>query len=445
MEVKLSMDTAQWQDWFVKAQSSAQLVKSFLSLYRDNDDLLNDVKFETLWQKVILTKFYIEHLGKNEELMLKRCIVLWNSFPKANFKTMDTYKAFIKILTTFNNVMRKYKLKNVETCKGCNSNTYETLYKIAGEDCKCTICEACQEELKQNKKCPACSEKCSKFTSKWVRDNSFTEEYNKFKANMNAFYMDVVNNLCFGDSLLPESAVIDAIIVDVLPKSKAQLEHTDDQLFDLNISPSIKSTLFQLLLSFKQKLVEDHLNQVLSKSSKYIETNYETKDIVNVKLMYTNSIEDQFYSKGLRAAKKVDNLNADIQLGLRFFGEALDEFSLDDYEKSTVRQNSIQELKLIAKIKFCLTTCARLIFECDYINQTHTKFIQMTQQFVEANKSCLWFRFFLIKQIFRKYGKADLIKSTQMDMFKWIVPGDLLANSADVSCLLYIYIWVKTH
>ena len=429
-----------WHEWFIKAQTSALLIKSFLNLYPQND-LLNDPDFETLWQKVILTKFYIEHLGYTDNMMLQRCITFWNYFKSnVNFKTHATYVSFFKILKSLNTMKKTATLKDIEKCKGCNLKTYKSLFKVASKECNCTMCEKCLDELNSTQKCPACSETCPTFVSKRVRDNSFTDEYNKFKANMNAFYMDVVNNLCFGDSTLPESAVIDAIIVDVLPKSKAQLEQTDDQLFDLNISPSIKSTLFQLLLSFKQEVIEEHLDKVLSKSAKYIETNYETKDIVNVKLMYTNSIEDQFYSKGLRATKKVDNLNADIQLGLRFFDEVLDRFSLDD-EMSTVRQNSIQELKLIAKIKFCLITSARLIFECDYINQTHTKFVQMTQQFVEANKSCLWFRFFLIKHIFRKYGKADLIRSTQMEMFKWIVPGDLLGNSANVSCLFYI--WVK--
>jgi hypothetical protein len=422
------MDIAQWQEWFYKCMNCIALIKTYLNI-DPNKELLKDSKFEALLQKAILVKFYIEHLCNDEEILFKRCIAFWNYFDeRTNFKTYETYKKFITIIKSYNKLIKNAKSKDVEKCKGCDSITYASLYKLNNKDCKCLICENCLEEVRTLNKCPSCSNKIQNSnanSSNKILDNSFLKQYNNFKENLNCLYMDVVSNLCFDGSTLPDDDVINAIIEDLLPKTKTETSETsDDQLFDLNLTPSIKSTLFQLLLNFNQQEIEKHLNKILSKSSKYVKENYNTEDIMNVKLMYLNSIEDQFYSKGLED-KLNEKLNIDVKLGISFLNDLLGTVILNE------SLSAIQELNLIAKIKFCLYTCAKLLFECDYINQIHTRFVQMMKEFIEVNKDCLWFRFFLIKQIFRRYGKSELLKSTQMDMFTWIVPQDLLTT--DVS------------
>ena len=400
MNVDKNMKMNEWQEWFFNCINVVQLIKIYLNL-DTKTELLKDIEFEALWQKVILTKFFIEHLCYNEEILFKRCIAFWNYFDnKTNFKTFETYQKFVQILKTFNTVVKKEKSKEVEKCKGCGSDMYASLYKLNNnKDCSCLICEKCLEEVKTLRKCPACSQSCLNTDGfKKIRENSFASEYSNFKGNLNCLYMDVVSNLCFGgsSSSLPVEEVIYAIIEDLLPKAKTeQPAKTDEQLFDLNISPSIKSTLFQLLLNFNQHEIEKHLNKILSKSSKYIMENYNTEDIINVKLMYQNSIEDQFYSKGLED-KQNEKLNLDVKVGLSFLNDSLDVMILNE------SVSTIQHLNLIAKIKFCLNTCARLLFELDYIDQSHTKFIYMMRDFIETNKDCLWFRFFLIKLIFRR-------------------------------------------
>ena len=425
MSVSESMEISEWQEWFIKCKNAVILIKAYMNLDLDAN-LTKDPEFEALWEKVILVKFYIEHICYNEEFLFNRCIVLWNFFKeKTNFKKYETFQLFTKILKSINNMLKKQKIKDAEKCTGCSSNMYESLFVLNNKKCKCSICEKCLEEVKATKKCPGCSEESSNLSNlQKLRDNPFVDEFNKFKTNLNCLYMDVVSNLCFDGSILPEKEVINAIINDLMPKTKVeQSENKDDQLFDLNLSPSIKSTLFQLLLNYKQEEIEEHLNSILSKSANYVKVNYSTSDILNVKLMYLNSIEDQFYSKGLDS----DNLNFDIELGISFLDDLLANFT------PSVNSSVISELKTIAKIKFCLITCSKLVFECDYINQMHTRFIQMTQTFIGNNNNCLWFRFFLIKHIFRRYGKEESLKSTKLEMFSWILPQYLLQSSVDVS------------
>jgi hypothetical protein len=112
--------------------------------------------------------------------------------------------------------------------------------------------------------------------------------------------MDLVNDLCFDDkNNLPESEVIDTIMQNLMPKTKIKIELENDQslLLDFNLNKSIKSTLFQLLLNYKRNEVVAHLERILSESSKYLETNYRIEDLIGLKLMFINSIEDNFSSK----------------------------------------------------------------------------------------------------------------------------------------------------
>ena len=52
------------------------------------------------------------------------------------------------------------------------------------------------------------------------------------------------------------------------------------------------------------------------------------------------------------------------------------------------------------------------------------------RRFVEANRTATRFRFFLIKQIVKRYGKDALANLPKNSDFSWIVPQELLAQSA---------------
>ena len=53
------------------------------------------------------------------------------------------------------------------------------------------------------------------------------------------------------------------------------------------------------------------------------------------------------------------------------------------------------------------------------------------REFIEQNAACIWLRFFMIKQIFKRYGKEVMLSLRQKATFKWIIPEDLASNAVD--------------
>ena len=171
-------------------------------------------------------------------------------------------------------------------------------------DCekKCDICEVCFKQIKN--RCPGCQDKLTRSH----KAKKLTSKNISFKKSL---------NLCFDDkNNLPESEVIDTIMQNLMPKTKTELENDQSLLLDFNLSKSIKSTLFQLLLNYKRDEVVAHLDRILSESRKYLETNYRVEDLIGLKLMFINSIEDNFSSKQSfnMTSSKID---LDIELATR--------------------------------------------------------------------------------------------------------------------------------
>jgi len=226
--------------------------------------------------------------------------------------------------------------------------------------------------------------------------------------------MEIVTKLCLdGSKILPDASVINSIIDYLLPKSKH--ENTLPTL-DFNLSPSIKSTLFQLLLNYdkinNKNDVEKHLNEIFSKSAKYLKENYSTDDIIDLKLLYINAIEDSFY------CKQTENENLNIELGIEFLND-LNEFVLS---------SQVEQFKVIAKIKFVIATLANLMAKQEIENELELNFIKMSKNFFQTENLSKWPRFFMIKYVFRRFGKNVLISHKNNILFNWILP-DIATNN----------------
>lgn len=97
--------------------------------------------------------------------------------------------------------------------------------------------------------------------------------------------------------------------------------------------------------------------------------------------------------------------------------------------------NELDQLETIAKIKFIVVTFARVFSKYESCeSQNKVNFVKLVELFVDSCES-MWPRFFLIKYVFRKYGKNVLMGSKNSDLFEWIIPNELIAHSNDVNCL----------
>ena len=426
------MNPADWENWFTNVKKVSFLVENFINLFpcdnnNNNEQFLDKYgEFKSLWQKVTLLKFFIEHLCHLDKLLYLRCITLWNSFDKSielkNFKYFEKLLKFLKNISTM--MEKKYTL----VCKGCNMSKTQQKFNKTACPKECLICEDCTQEIVSRNRCPVCSKQASSIKLSPIN----SDQLKQFKTSMNCFFMDLVSNLCFENvNNLPEKEVIDAIIESLLPKPQVKA-NTEELLFlDFNINKSIKSTLFQLLLNYNKKDVELHLNKILSKSNEYLKQHYNSDDLIDLKLMYVNSIEDNFYSKGT-FDKSVLNVDLDAKLGNSFLKDLVNEtMSCTDKDVKT-----INELKMVAQIKFSLVTLAKLFAEHpedrEY-NQIGLEFIKTAEDFIQ-NSLSMWPRFFLIKYIYRRYGPNILMSSLKNELFNWIIPEEMVKS--DEVCFL---------
>ncbi len=410
------MKQLEWNEWFKRTKKFSLLIETFIRLFpqdKENEKEEEEYsQFRSIWHRVVILKFFIENICHIDDKMYVRCIQLWNYLDtemqgeiqrkiKINFKKYQSFERLMKFLDMINKSLLKH-------CKGCNKPML-SFYSIG---CKpeCNICEQCKEEFKASvlRKCPVCSN--DKFT---IADIKETCNYSKLKSGFNCFFMEIVTNLCLdGTSDLPESTVIESIIENLLPKMKRN-EESKLIVLDFNLSPSIKSTLFQLLLNYNQKDVEKHLTAIFSKSAQFLKENYKTEDLADLKLIYINSIEDNFYSK--RTLNKHDeNLNLDMKLGLQFLNDLCDSNESPD--------ELIEQFKIIAKIKFIIVTLSKVISQLNEEESIQMSFIRMAKRFMQSSSK--WPRFYLIKYIFRRFGKNLLMNTRKIDSLNWILPDD---------------------
>ena len=124
------MKNTEWQDWFNDVKKNTRLIEHYIALYSSelNADNNNETaepntndsftlnSFRSVWQKVLLLKFFIEHLCHIDQALYVRCITLWNYFEKdLDLKEMKHFAKLFKFIKMISNMMdKKYSV----TCKG---------------------------------------------------------------------------------------------------------------------------------------------------------------------------------------------------------------------------------------------------------------------------------------------------------------------------------------
>jgi hypothetical protein len=456
--VSVDLRDHDWKNWFNNVQNSSQVIEAYMQTsYRETCQ-----EMSSLWQRCTLAKLFIQHFCSMNVELYKHCIRLWNFFntEPTDFKTLRSFKQLETVLSPVCKLYKGGLARFKEKCPGCAYENFEFLYKSCKNNCH--VCEECIREVKSHKKCPSCREKIDNFSQFAQIDsvgrkkpNEFKKKLDQFRSVMNCFLMDLITNCTFNkqiDQALPEKEVIDYLIELLMPRGAVKPLPTASQgqngssttLFDLNLNPSIKSTLFQLILSYDQANIEQHLSSIFSKSKSFLVANYDSTDLVDLKLMYMNSIEDSFYSKSTRDTSNL-NLSLDIELACQFLESDLRHLSAHGaharspatsvtiiYRSHCPRDQDaadIIEFKLVAKIKFCICVLAKLLVEFDRANTLHLKFLEMSKRLIERNvDNCIWLRFFLIKNIFRRYGKSESVKSSNDSLFSWIIPKQFLSD-----------------
>jgi hypothetical protein len=398
------------------AKKFSPLVQKFSSLFEAElskaENMADYNTLRSLRQRVTFQTLFIEYLCIKYDKLYAICLTAWNylKIELSDFKSFQTFEKFVKVLEiSLKRIRKEYP---IITCQGCNSNEYRHLsYTDLCLDC--FICDQCERELQTTAICPKCRKTTTDKIISYRKEDENSEKVNQFKYDLNCFFMNVITNLCFNyheSQCLPEEKVINKIIEILLPKPLGHSAQTDS-LIDLNLSPSIKSTLFQLLLNYTQENIEEHLKNIYEKSSRYLKANYNINDLDNLTLLYINSFEDSLYSKST-TIKEDSNLAVDVVSALDYIEEII-----SNYKRFSAQQEKIVQWKQIAKMKFSLITFAKLIEIYDKENENH---FRLGDRIRILSSDCVQLRYFLIKQIFRHYGRNKLDELSQDEHLSWI-------------------------
>ena len=104
-----------------------------------------------------------------------------------------------------------------------------------------------------------------------------------------------------------------------------------------------------------------------------------------------------------------------MKLGLQFLNDLCD---LDESPEIIIEQ-----FKLIAKIKFIIVTLSKVISQLNEDDDIQMSFIRMSKRFIHQSSS-VWPRFYLIKYVFRRFGKNLLMSTRKINSLNWILPDD---------------------
>jgi hypothetical protein len=117
------------------------------------------------------------------------------------------------------------------------------------------------------------------------------------------------------------------------------------------------------------------------------------------------------YSKST-TIKEDSNLAVDVVSALDYIEEII-----SNYKRFSAQQEKIVQWKQIAKMKFSLITFAKLIEIYDKENENH---LRLGDRIRILSSDCVQLRYFLIKQIFRHYGRNKLDELSQDEHLSWI-------------------------
>ena len=178
---------ADWKIWFADIKNSSQIIESYIQFYSRKFD--HETKeLNSLWQRCILVKLFIQHFCSLDALLFKRCIILWNFFTNddsIDFKTLNTFERLEKFLEMLYKPYQGTLSKENKVCKGCDSLEFDFLYKSCAKNC--FICENCIKEMRTTKMCPSCSQNIEDNNSQFIQVNIILLFISKKKLSFNFF------------------------------------------------------------------------------------------------------------------------------------------------------------------------------------------------------------------------------------------------------------------
>ncbi|ESO09860.1 hypothetical protein HELRODRAFT_190307 [Helobdella robusta] len=380
------------------------------------------------WNRIVAMKLFFNNVCQNfqeNNFDVERLDFLWNFLgDKPDFKEVRVLNNVEKYLELCNTkAIKRHLGKQLDMkCCHCSKGTVSIQSK-----CCHRYCKPCFLIIINHKhgRCCVCNSVFTEEEKKPIEvDKKKVQCYESYKQRVNAFLISLVSQLCFAGRTPPSAQVVaklmgyvtlhghslkinedssDSSAGNEMPESEL-LMTVDMAKNCIDPTPVVRSFLLQMLLRYQIEDVEDYLDNFFEESLRLINENHE--HIVELCALCLHCFEDHFYNLGLKQQ----------QTKLRFILNLW-----KSYDVPTVNQGllGVKKLQKVALIQYGLHELAGAI--C------------ISSNGIGTDGSV--FRYFLIKQIARRFGIKLLIELSQQPRWHWIIgpneTNDQLKQPAD--------------
>ena len=395
--------------WEGEADRLQSLVNQIIS-EESHDETIQAIRFQ--WHRILIIRLFLHHVFPRVmdphlmKAILPKVKSMWMYLKTPDLKTHATFKSVIQLLKIVNiQAAKLHYTGGVNECAKCG----ETPKQAVALPCGHVACEDCLKDFvnqRGEKRCPAGKCKNPKIPEEFEIKSTLDVEqavkkHSEFRATLNLFFMDVVENFCFNESKNPpEDKVLDALLEFVTTKAideEEKLKTKELSPFSehgVDTTPVIRSFILQLCMKCDKRQASYHIQAFLDHKKRILPSE---EDSIELAQLYINCAEDLSRQTIFKAEKNTD----DIMLGTAI--QALDKYN----EFSATNFSDVQTLDAIAEIRLALCVVANVLSTSLLnLSQLQHQLIEEAMRFVDGKEFA---KEFLVKEVCLKH-RSDAVE-----------------------------------
>ncbi|XP_072098539.1 E3 ubiquitin-protein ligase rnf213-alpha-like isoform X2 [Mobula birostris] len=391
-------------------------------------------QIRTNWDRALVLCVFIEHVvltasdidPRLQEIAVNHCSQLQKILrTSSDLKKYKTVEGMIEVLQSCNEVSSKLDYRfGIKECPVCLG----VLNDPACLPCGHSFCIECLERsLTVQAFCPKCREDVpgSHKVQVSIQLKMALKKHNDFRQRCNMFFMEVVSRFCFSEDSPPCDEVIELLLslliaVREAPGGHLYMTRTLTPFSEcVDINPVIRSVLLKLLMHYSFDKVKDFLQTYLSNLEEKIFSKDHLKEVY---LLFIRCFEDSVYAHfehhgGLDSGEL---LKQNCGFASRFARQQV----------ATCEENAIEYLQNAARLRFCFSLTAQLMYEsCNRKDIMH----KATKEnfFQHMKMICLhsdndWYRVYLMREVYDQYGMDFVQSLSQLQEYHWSFPDQII-------------------
>ncbi|XP_072028883.1 E3 ubiquitin-protein ligase rnf213-alpha-like isoform X2 [Amphiura filiformis] len=385
--------------------------------------------------EIFFMNMYTSPRYDTHQTIFKMGLPVWNAFAGGSeMKSIKTIKRVKNLLENITKHAAKIDFKYGLECTICLSEVTNPVFL----ECQHVFCNSCISDMLAGgqRKCPTCKKPVAQSFQPEVADKRAFEKFQDFKERRNAFFFEIVSQLCFADNTPPDEKVVEGLLKLVVGRSSdaPQEEGVTFNTDCIDHTPAIRVVILRLLLQSSMERTTQYIDRYLRDIKPATGEDLELAS--QVCLMFFFCHEDFWFRE---AALALDPKLTLIEEATKRLTSAKDGL----FNQSEVP--NVKTLESIAEARFGLIITAQFVHEMSVDEEILKKYKSLNYLFEAAQTVCLdtickqEAHLFLLKNLCKSFGTDALGLVSKHDQLKWILDESLrewVCKSKDVFVVL---------